>query len=70
MAKSAGVEGSVVIDVSIDPSGKVAATKVLSGPVMLREAALDAVRRWKYQPASLDGSPVAVHMTVTIQFHR
>jgi periplasmic protein TonB len=70
MAKSAGVEGSVVIDVSIDPSGKVAATKVLSGPVMLREAAVDAVRRWKYQPGTLDGSPVAVHMTVTIQFHR
>jgi protein TonB len=70
IAQQAGVEGDVVVEASIDNTGKVSATKVLSGPLMLRQAAMDAVRRWKYEPAILDGKTVATQMTVRIRFHR
>jgi protein TonB len=42
--------------------------KVVSGPTLLQQAATDALKQWKYQPATLDGKPVAMHLTVTIQF--
>jgi periplasmic protein TonB len=69
VARSAGVGGKVVLQASVDPSGAVVATKVLSGPAMLRQAAVDALRRWKYQPGTLNGTPVAVDITVTMSFH-
>jgi outer membrane biosynthesis protein TonB len=43
--------------------------KVVSGPSLLHQAAMDALRQWKYQPASLDGKLVPMHLAVTIQFH-
>ena len=67
-ARDAHVEGDVVIDTQISASGLVTHMKVISGPAMLREAALEALRRWKYQPSKLDGKPVAVQMLVTIRF--
>jgi periplasmic protein TonB len=70
IARSSGIEGSVVVEASIGPAGNVVATKVISGPPILRQAALDALRRWKYQPATLNGEAVAVQTTVTIQFHK
>jgi periplasmic protein TonB len=69
MAKSTGIAGNVVVQASISPAGIVVATKVLSGPPVLRQAALDAVRRWRYRPAMLNGDPVAVDITVTLAFH-
>lgn len=70
IARSSGIEGSVVVEASIGPAGNVVSTKVISGPPMLRQAALDALRRWRYQPATLNGEPVAVQINVTIQFHK
>jgi protein TonB len=70
IARSSGIEGSVVVDTAIDAAGNVTTTKVISGPAMLRQAAVDALRRWKYSPATLNGEPIAVHITVTINFHR
>ncbi len=70
IARSSGIEGNVVVEASIGLAGSVVATKVISGPPMLRQAAVDALRRWKYQPAMLNGEPVAVQTTVTIQFHK
>jgi protein TonB len=69
VARSAGVSGKVVVQASVSATGAVVATKVISGPVLLRPAAVDAVRRWKYQPATLNGTPVAVDITVTMTFH-
>ncbi|MDR3720406.1 MAG: TonB family protein [Candidatus Acidoferrales bacterium] len=69
MAKATGIQGAVVVEASVDQSGNVVATKVISGPPVLRQAAVDALRRWKYQPAMLNGEPVAVQITVTMQFH-
>ena len=67
-AREANIQGDVVIDTQIGPNGSVTRMKVISGPTMLRQAAQDALRRWKYQPSQLDGKPVAVQMLVTIRF--
>ncbi len=61
--------GSVVIDAIIDPAGNVNSMNVLSGPPSLRRPALQALRYYKYEPAMQNGSPVAAHVTVKIQFH-
>jgi len=68
MAKAQRVSGDVRIDALIDASGRVSSMKVVSGPSLLHQAAMEALRQWKYQPATLDGKPVAMHLTVTIQF--
>jgi protein TonB len=68
MARNQRVSGDVKIDALIDASGRVSAMKIISGPALLHQAAQDAVRQWKYQPATLNGQPVPMHLTVTVQF--
>ena len=68
LAKLTHVSGDVTVDALIDASGNVMAVKVLSGPVMLQQAAVETVRQWKYEPARLDGQAVAMHLTVTVKF--
>lgn len=69
-ARQSGVEGDVVVNTTIDKNGSVVGMHVVSGPPLLRQAALDALRRWKYEPSRLNGQPVAVEMQVTIKFRR
>jgi len=68
MAKSQHVSGNVQIDALVDAEGNVSAMKVISGPALLRDAALQSVKQWKYQPAELNGQPTSMHLTVTLQF--
>jgi protein TonB len=68
LAKIQHVSGNVLIDALIDANGRVTAMKVVSGPSLLHQAAMDALRQWKYQPAMLDGKATPMHLTVTIQF--
>ena len=68
MAKAQHVSGKVQIDALVDASGNVASVKVLSGPMLLRKAAIDAVKQWKYTPARLDDQPTSMHLTVTVEF--
>jgi len=68
LARRAGVQGVVVLECVIDPSGKVAEVKVLRGHPLLEGAAVEAVRQWVYSPTRLNGVPVAVLLTVTVQF--
>ena len=68
MAKNQRITGSVTIDTLIDVAGHVSGMTVVSGPALLQEAAKEALRHWKYEPAQLHGKPVPMHMTVTIQF--
>ena len=68
IAKSTHVSGDVVVDALIDASGNVKTAKVLSGPSMLQQAAIETVRQWRYAPARLDGQAVAMHLTVTVKF--
>jgi TonB family protein len=68
LAKNQHVSGSVLVDALIDATGHVTTMKVVSGPTLLHQAAMDALKLWKYQPATLDGKAVSMHLTVTIQF--
>jgi len=68
VAKAQHISGGVAMDALIDSNGRVTKMKVLSGPTLLEQAAMDALRQWKYQPAMLDGKAVPIHLTVTIQF--
>jgi TonB family protein len=68
LAKSQHVSGNVLVDALIDASGHVTTMKVVSGPAVLHQAAMDALKQWRYVPASLDGNPVPMHLAVTIQF--
>jgi len=67
-AKTARVAGVVIIEATIGANGKVIDTKVLRSVPMLDQAALDAVRQWEFTPTLLNGSPVPVVMTVTVNF--
>lgn len=69
IAQQANVTGTVVIDTTIDKDGRVAKTRVISGPELLRGAALSALHQWKYEPSTLNGQPISVQMIVSIQFH-
>jgi TonB family protein len=69
LAKSQHVSGDVRLDALIDANGRVTTMKIVSGPMLLHQAAMDALRQWRYRPATLDGKPVPMHLTVTIQFH-
>ena len=68
LARNQHVSGNVQVDALIDANGRVTTMKVVSGPTLLHQAAMDALKQWKYQPATLDGKSVAMHLTVTIQF--
>ena len=70
VAKEAGIQGDVVMKTTIDAKGNVINVQVVSGPQMLRGPAMAALRRWKYQPSTLNGQPIAVQMLVTIKFSR
>jgi TonB family protein len=68
-AISARAEGSVIIEATIGADGKVLDAKVLRSVRMLDQAALDAVKQWEYSPTLLNGKPVPVVMTVTVNFN-
>ncbi len=68
IAQSARVQGIVIIEATIGPSGAVQDAKVLRSIPLLDQAALDAVRQWQFTPTLLNGVPVPVIMTVTVQF--
>ena len=62
------VEGAVVIEAIISKTGRIESAHVLSGPAMLRQAALDAVGAARYSPYALNGQPTEVQTTITINF--
>ena len=69
-ALARGDQGDVTIDALVDQYGKVVSTKVLSGPITLREAAIAAVSEQRYQPAKLNGVPTSAHVLVKITFKK
>jgi TonB family protein len=70
IARSAGVAGAVMIEATIGPEGKVIDAKVVRSIPLLDQAALDAVQQWEYTPTLLNGVPVSVLVSVTINFTR
>jgi periplasmic protein TonB len=69
IAKAARVQGVVVVQATISKAGLIENLRIISGPPMLRQAALDAVRTWRYKPYLLNGEPVEVETTINIVFN-
>jgi TonB family protein len=68
IAKAAQVQGTVVVQLTIDTKGIVVATRVISGPPMLQQAAVDCVRQWTYRPFEKDRIPVPATGQVSLVF--
>jgi protein TonB len=58
----------VILTVVVDEEGNVSDIKVVRGHPLLKDAAVEAVRQWKYSPTLLNGEPIQVTATVTVNF--
>lgn len=68
LARSAHKEGVVILEAVLDVQGRVESVRVLRSIPLLDQAAVDAVRQWRFTPALLNGEAVPVVMTVTVNF--
>jgi TonB family protein len=68
LARQAGVQGAVRLNIVIDKQGRVSDIRVISGHPLLIPAALDAVKQWGYKPTLLNGQPVEVATEVSVPF--
>jgi periplasmic protein TonB len=68
IARSAHVSGTVILAATISIQGRIENLRVLSGHPMLRQAAIDAVKTWRYRPYQLNNQPVEVETTININF--
>jgi len=69
IAKAAGIQGTVVLQATIAKDGTIQNLRVINGPPMLQQAAIDAVRSWRYKPYQLNGEPVEVETTIKVVFN-
>jgi len=67
-ARDRQLQGAVVLDIHIGQEGAVEDVKLVSGEPMLAEAAVAAVKQWRFQPRSIDGAPAEMQTTVTLNF--
>jgi TonB family protein len=67
-AKATGLQGVVEVLVTINPGGRVVNTEALTGPQGLRQAALDAVKQWRFRPVIRDGRPVSAYTVGMVDF--
>jgi len=67
-ARQAGVQGTVLLDTLVNAEGAVSQIKLVSGPAPLSQAALDAVRWWRYDPYLVNGRPAPVETIVAVNF--
>lgn len=68
IARMAHVSGTVMLHAIIAEDGTIQQLTFLSGPALLRQAALDAVRQWRYAPTTLNGQPTKVDTTISVVF--
>jgi periplasmic protein TonB len=69
IARAARIQGVVVLQATISTTGLIKNLRVITGPPMLQQAAMDAVRSWRYRPYLLNGSPVEVETTINVVFN-
>ena len=68
LARGARIEGDVIIDAVIDTTGNVVEMRVVSGHPLLIQAAMNALKQWRYEPTFLNEEAVSVQLLVTIRF--
>ena len=69
LARQAHIQGTVVLTALIDKEGIIQNLQLISGHPLLAPAAIEAVKHWRYKPFLLDGQPVGVETTVTVNFN-
>jgi TonB family protein len=67
-ARPAKLQGVIVLDVVVGRDGSVVDVRALNGPAVLAQAAMDALRWWRFEPYQVDGQPVVVETTVAVEF--
>lgn len=68
IAKTARIQGQVVLQATISKGGTIENLHAVSGPPMLYQSAIDAVRQWRYKPYILNGEAVEVETTIQVNF--
>jgi protein TonB len=68
LARSARIQGTVVLAAMISKLGTIENLRLLSGHPMLAPAAIEAVRQWRYRPYILNSEPVEVETQITVNF--
>lgn len=68
IAIQSGISGTVELRVTISKTGTIEDVKAVKGPDILRQAAVDAVRSWRYKPFTVDKQPAEVQTTVDVDF--
>ena len=68
IARATRTEGTVVVEAIISKAGRIESLNVVSGPELLRGAAISAIKEARYRPYLLDGVPVEVQTTITVNF--
>jgi periplasmic protein TonB len=69
MARIAHIQGDVLLQATISKAGVIENLHAMQGHPILIQAAMDAVKQWKYKPYILNGEPVEVETTIRVQFH-
>jgi TonB family protein len=67
-ARQEKLQGVIVLDVVVGRDGSVLETRALNGPDVLAQAAMEALRWWKFEPYSMQGKPAVVETTVAVEF--
>jgi TonB family protein len=67
-ARNRQLQGAVVLDIHIGQDGTVQETKLVSGEPLLADAAMAAVRQWRFQPRLVDGAPAEMQTRITLNF--
>jgi TonB family protein len=67
-ARQAQVQGTVILEVEVSKEGAVDTVKVISGHPLLIQAAVDAVKQWRYRPTLLNGAPMPIVSTINVNF--
>jgi TonB family protein len=69
LAKARRISGAVVVKVTVGKDGKVSNPRFLSGPIIFRDAAFDAVKQWQFKPAELNGQAIEQETEIRVNFH-
>jgi len=69
-AKKMGIEGTVVLSVTLDEKGNIVRARVIKSIPELDQAAIDTIKKWKYEPMTVSGVPRPVVLSVSVEFKR
>jgi protein TonB len=69
VARKARAEGKVILEIVVGRTGEVEQVKLLKSNPLFDQAAIEAVKKWKYTPALQSGRPVKVYLTVIVDFN-